>query len=209
MITPKTLTEETQNVLNLIKKGLKNPIPWSFNVNNNEVAAKFDISNYVIPIPKSKQFEEILKPIIEASNNPKGLKLLMEAHGIIEGFNVGTRAFRNNNPGNLAFSNLLSQKFGALLEPPNHKGERRFAYFPTLEKGIAGKADYIVRISKGQHTSYPKDSSKTTLEVYIYKYAPPKENNTEQYLNNIIRYFKEKGVEISRHSLLKDIIDLK
>ena len=105
----------------------------------------------------------------------------MEAHGISEGFNVGTRAFRNNNPGNLAFSNLLSQKFGALLEPPNIKGERRFAYFPTLEKGVAGKADYIVRISNGQHTLYPKDPSKTTLEVYIYKYAPPK-----QFLSFII-----------------------
>jgi len=212
----KNLAEETKNTLDLIKQGLNNPTPWLVNnvvaANNTKVAnyvAAFNTSNHVTPIPKSKQFEKILKPAIEAFDSPKGLKLLMEAHGISEGFNMGTRAFRNNNPGNLVFSNLLSQKFGALLEPPNFKGERKFAYFPTLEKGVAGKADYITRAANGQHISYPKDSSKTTLEVYIYIYAPPKENNTEKYLNDIIRYFKENGIDIFRYNLLKDIISLK
>lgn len=225
----KDIAEETKNTLDLIKKGLSNPAPWL--VNNTVAADNTRVANYTaafnvskrVPINTSKSFKELLQPEIEKSNVSKGLKILMEAHGTQEGFIMGSRAQRNNNPGNLAYSNLLAQNFGALLEPPNPKGERRFAYFSTLALGVKAKADYITRATNKQHSLYtesalkekkkkynlPSDPKELSLELYMYTYAPPNENDTENYINFIIQYFKEKNnITITRFSLLKDIISI-
>jgi len=73
---------------------------------------------------------------------------------------------RNNNPGNLRFAN---QKGAS-------KGEGGFAKFESFEDGIAAmkrqlELDLITRDS--------------TLQEFINKYAPPEENDTSAYLNNM------------------------
>lgn len=145
------------------------------------------------------------EPSLAKVNTTEGLKVLMEAHSIIEGFYPSSRAYRNNNPGNISYSNNL-KIYGAVLEPKNSKGERRFAKFPTLQKGLEAKADYINRIIAGEHSQYPKNPS---LSVYMNKYAPPNENDTIGYIKKIIGYFAKKGAVITGNTKLSEIRDIK
>jgi hypothetical protein len=202
----KNLTEQTQNSLDFIKKGLNNAQGWVVNnaVDNTRVAN----NNYIyssIPLTVSQQNEFLsnYKSVLSKIINKKGLRILIEAQSHIEGFKPFSRAYRNNNPGNLAYSSLLKTKYNADIESSTIKGEQRFAYFPTLETGVLAKADYIERIVKGEHVKYPKDP---TLGEYIYIYAPPKENNTEGYIKVIVDSFAKNGIIISKNTHLSKII---
>lgn len=82
----------------------------------------------------------------------------------IEGYGVkGSPAQRNNNPGNLVY---VGQK-GAMKVPGS-----RFAKFKTPQDGFNALQNQIMLDAKRGHT----------LETFIYKYAPPKENNTLRYI---------------------------
>lgn len=150
----------------------------------------------------SNTIKTVLQPALVKANVSKGLKYLIEAQARKEGFEPGFRAFRNNNPGNLVDSTLERTKFGAILEPANSKGERRFAKFPSLETGIEAQADYIKRIIAGDHKAYPKDP---TLEKYISIYAPAIENNTGKYISDIIDFFKQNNEFITKDTHLSEI----
>lgn len=159
------------------------------------------IGNGTDGISPNEIIKRIYEPALSNVNTTEGLKTLMEAHTIIEGFIPGTRAYRNNNPGNLAMSDKL-KAFGAVLEPANAKGEREFAKFPTLEKGIEAKLNYINRIIKGEHKLYPTDP---TLETYITIYAPPSRNDTKGYIRKIISFFAKRGASINKNTKLSEI----
>jgi hypothetical protein len=156
-------------------------------------------------VTKGDSIEQVYEPALAKVTSTKGLKLLAEGHSIIEGFFPNTRGFRNNNPGNLAYSKELV-RYGAILEPANVKGERKFAKFPTLELGIKAKIDYIERIISGNHKAYPKDPS---LSTYIFKYAPPNQNNTEGYIKKMIKWFATNGITINENIKLSQIKNLK
>lgn len=81
----------------------------------------------------------------------------------------GTRAWRNNNPGNIEYGNF-AKKHGAVGT------DGRFAVFPTYEMGRAAKGALLFDTS-----SY---SGKTILGA-INRYAPPFENDTNRYAGNI------------------------
>jgi len=74
-----------------------------------------------------------------------------------------TRAQRNNNPGNLIFRGQRAAK---------GKDEAGFAIFPTPWEGFLA---LVNQIKLDQRRGL-------TLKQFIYKYAPPSENNTEEYL---------------------------
>jgi len=89
-----------------------------------------------------------------------------------EGFNkTGSRAQRNNNPGNIDYS-AITKRYGAVLEtvPAGFDEPARFAYFSTSELGFACLRELLTQYYKGM-----------TLIAAFNKYAPSSENNSNAY----------------------------
>lgn len=80
----------------------------------------------------------------------------------------GTRAWRNQNPGNLRYTQL-SRNNGAIGKAGG------FAVFPSVEKGRAALAELL------RSDSYRN----LTIGRAIFVYAPPHENNTDLYKKQI------------------------
>jgi len=77
----------------------------------------------------------------------------------------GTRAWRNNNPGNIEYGEFARSQ-GAV------GSDGRFAVFPTYEEGRAAKRSLLFESSSYKNLS---------IEDAINRYAPPTENNTNRY----------------------------
>ena len=78
---------------------------------------------------------------------------------------TSTLAFENNNPGNLKYANQENASLGS-------KG---YAKFKTSEEGFQALIDQI-----------DLDKSRDlTIEQFVTKYAPPTENNTEEYITQM------------------------
>jgi hypothetical protein len=90
----------------------------------------------------------------------------------------GTRSWRNSNPGNIRLSNFTVAQ-GSIGEAGN------FAVFPDRETGFAA----ILALFKT--SAYSSLSIKNAIE----RYAPPTENDTSSYQNNIKEYT---GLDIDR-----------
>ena len=90
--------------------------------------------------------------------------------------NTPVLSIRNNNPGNLRYSENLT-KPGYILEGAT-KGDAGFAKFNTIEEGIEAmkKQLRLDLIKRGM-----------TLEDFLNKYAPSTENKTDVYINNIAK----------------------
>lgn len=80
----------------------------------------------------------------------------------------GTRAWRNNNPGNIEYGKF-AKDHGAIGT------DGRFAIFPNEKAGTAALS------SKLKSATY----SSLTIRDAIYKYAPPFENKTTAYIRGI------------------------
>jgi len=85
-----------------------------------------------------------------------------------------TRCKRNNNPGNIEFA-LWTVKFGAVLEPAPPNGRARFAAFPTPQAGFAALRALL---------GFPRYKGRTLADA-IASWAPPVENQTCEYLDNV------------------------
>lgn len=82
------------------------------------------------------------------------------------------RGIRNNNPGNLVYTNIGWQ--GKI--PFSQNTDKHFEQFTSLKYGIrAMYRDILNDISKG----------KNTIQKLISEYAPPHENNTQSYINQV------------------------
>jgi len=161
-----------------------------------------DLNNIQNVSPNASVASAIVPILNNKTNIPKGVKALIEAHAQIEGYYSNTRAFRNNNPGNLVY-NSKYDKFGATQE-----SQGRFAVFPTLEQGLDAKFDYIDRVNKKQHTRYPKGPNTTLLE-YISTYAPKSDGNDPiNYTTKIIGYFQKKGIVITPLTTIGQIFNI-
>jgi hypothetical protein len=107
---------------------------------------------------------------------------LMNSIAQMEGFNVsGSVSARNNNPGNLRYA-------------PTQIGSEQtvngtFATFATAQDGWNALADYI------------NSNSGLTLRDFTYKYAPPTENQTSNYLN-----FLTSKLGVSADATVGDIV---
>ncbi|HDO8397315.1 TPA: transglycosylase [Salmonella enterica subsp. enterica serovar Concord] len=101
----------------------------------------------------------------------------------IGGSNAKNRNYRNNNLGNLVFAN----QEGATLESPNAKGEQRFARFNTPEEGIRALANQVSSYYNGTSAAAGYQKLQTVSSI-ISKWAPPNENNTNQYIDNVSKY---------------------
>jgi len=83
----------------------------------------------------------------------------------------GTRAWRNNNPGNIEFGDF-AKSHGAVGT------DGRFAVFPTYSAGRNAKQALLFD-SKGYRGK--------TLSQAIHRYAPPVENNTALYISRVAK----------------------
>lgn len=93
---------------------------------------------------------------------------LQEAIARQEGFLVpGSRANRNNNPGNIEFG-----EFAIAHGATGSDG--RFAIFPDAATGFAALTALLVNFYKG-----------LTLPQFVEKYAPSSENDTGAYVQNL------------------------
>ncbi len=127
-------------------------------------------------------------PVLNSLSAPTGLKILALAHTQIEGFYPGSKAYRTNNPGNIG-TTAVGGTVGT---------------YPTLQAGTAAQINYLTRILDGKHKAYPKGGD-TTLQKYVFTYAPPIENNSQGYVNNIITTFKKQGIAINANTTLNEI----
>lgn len=113
-----------------------------------------------------------------------GLLTLAESIAQFEGYNKsGSRANRNNNPGNIEFG-TFAKEHGA------YKGDPRFAIFPSADSGW-----------KALQTLISSKYSNLTLYNMMAKYAPPSENDTKKYAD-----FLAKKVNATVNTLVSSII---
>jgi hypothetical protein len=108
---------------------------------------------------------------------------LMNSVAKMEGWGVaGSIASRNNNPGNL--------RSGLNQVGSENTVNGTFATFATPADGwTALQAQIDRQAGQGQ-----------TLRDFIYQYAPPNENNTSAYLNNLVS-----SLGVSADSSLSDL----
>ena len=107
---------------------------------------------------------------------PEGQLTLIQAIARQEGFYVpGSRAARNNNPGNLNFESWQYTKYGAVLETPYKDEEARFAYFKLVEDGF----DAMKVLLREHYLGL-------SLEQVLNKWAPPSDgNDVSSYAANV------------------------
>jgi hypothetical protein len=149
--------------------------------------------------------------------------------GTKEGWNadanggIGTRSFRNNNPGNLDYSDSLRLIDPGVKLENNPYGPDRFAHFTTAELGAkalvetkiknwangrmpitSGNQNIIVNYKGGK--KYVKGTN-PTIAQFFFTYAPPTDgNNTEKYITDVIRDLSKIKPGINRNTLVKDIL---
>lgn len=130
----------------------------------------------------------------------------------------GSRAYRNNNPGNLDYSEEFKKIDPNVTREPG-KGSR-FARFSTAELGVkalvegkikkwasgkmpvtSGNQKLIVPISEKWVKGTPP-----TLAQFMYTYAPPNENDTEGYLKNVVAGIKKIHSNVTRSTKVKEYI---
>jgi len=99
-------------------------------------------------------------PELKKINGTKGLKMLALIIAQKEGYYSNTKSYRTNNPGNIGNTDT-----GATNS------------FPTLKAGIQGQFDYISRVVKGKHASYPLGKNKNIPPYY----SPEIANNIFNY----------------------------
>ena len=134
----------------------------------------------------------------------------------------GSRSYRNNNPGNLDYSDSLKSIDPKVTLENNPYGSSRFAHFTTAELGakalVQTKLDKWAKgkmpITSGNQTlivqnnggAKYKKGTNPTIAQFFYTYAPPNENNTERYINDVLTALKKSKPNINRNSLVKDIL---
>lgn len=129
----------------------------------------------------------------------------------------GSRAYRNNNPGNLDYSSDFLKIDPKVTREPGSGS--RFARFSTAELGtkalIEGKikkwASGRMPVTSGnQKLIAASDKYKAgtipTIVQFMYTYAPPNENKTENYISNILYNLKKVNSSITRTSKVKDYL---
>jgi len=148
------------------------------------------------------------------------------AIGTKEGWNpkanggVGSRSYRNNNPGNLDYSNSLKMLNPNIILEKNPYGKNRFALFPTAELGVKALIEYkIKKWAKGNMPitagntklieqkngglKYKKGTS-PTLAQFVYTYAPPNENDTERYIRDLLKDLSKFKSDTTRNTQLNN-----
>jgi hypothetical protein len=192
-----------EELTTILRQALKNAIDRALpsspiTMVNAPIGIKLPYDGYTpFPAPKTDIVKNIYEPALNKAlpEVSKGIKTLMAAQTQLEGFKPGTVAYRTNNPGNVDTDTSLG----------------RIKSFGTLEEGIQAQWN---RVLKG---ALKVDGAKSniylpsnTLYDYLYKYAPPPQNNPTAYTNFVINYFKTNAdIEITANTTLEQINAIK
>lgn len=106
------------------------------------------------------------------------------------------RGIRNNNPGNIEFG-TYARRQGAT------KGDGRFAIFDTPEEGFQA-AENLVK-------SYGSRGI-NTIEKIVNRWAPPSENNTQAYINQVVKRTglpKDIPLDLNNPDIVRKIVNAK
>ena len=155
----------------------------------------------VTPLSPSDTIRTIYVPAMERvhSDKPKGIRVLMAAQAMMEGYFPKSLSFRTNNPGNVGTNGIDIGKF------------------PTLEAGIAAQWNQVLgRVFQGKSSYYKKTDS---LFQYLSTYAPvmskdkngkwyKSTNDPTAYTNFVINYFKGQGYNITSNTTLQEIYNI-
>lgn len=123
-----------------------------------------------------------------------------------EGFFVGSRSYRNNNPGNFRYSSV-----GYLPIYGNvGKDKDGFAIFPTYEQGYKYLCNFLKSVASGKSSTYTaqaksrglKDSSELTIPQFCSIYAPSSDGNDP--INYALIICNEIGISLD--TKIKNII---
>lgn len=151
---------------------------------------------------KSNINKENINEVISCSGYDAGTpefkfaKIIATKEGWVKNLNngQGSRSYRNNNPGNLDYyDGLKSIDSNVTREKKLDGSEGRFAKFS--DPCLGSKAlieEKIKKWSKGQMPNYGsapgyQTGKVPTLKQFMYTYAPPKENDTTKYINDILK----------------------
>ena len=159
--------------------------------------------------PSKVKGNPLLKEVLKSAGYQPGTATyeLALTIGTKEGWNpnanggVGSRSYRNNNPGNLDFGPLAKAIDPNATLENNPYGSNRFAAFTTAELGA--KALVEAKIKRWAGGNMPptagngslleqatgrrwKNGTPPTFREFMYTYAPPNENNTEGYLSTVV-----------------------
>jgi hypothetical protein len=170
----------------------------------------------------------LLPPILKAAGYRPGTVEyeIALAIGTKEGWNpkanggVGSRSYRNNNPGNLDYSVSLKDIDPGVILENNPYGTNRFAKFSTPELGA--KALVETKIKRWADGNMPvtatnssfstyglpnwKKPQKPSIAQFIYTFAPPNENNSEGYVLSVVDSLKSNFPNINKNSIIKDFL---
>ena len=128
-------------------------------------------------------------PALNAVQATDGTKILLLAHTVAEGFNPKTVAFKSNNPGNIGTDTT----------------QNRIRNYPTLVDGVAAQINQKNLIMAGNSKYYkPTDS----LLKYLTTYAPPPQNNPQNYLKIVVGVFAKQGYTVNANTTLLQISNL-
>jgi hypothetical protein len=125
----------------------------------------------------------------------------------------GSRAYRNNNPGNLDYQDDFKS-----IDPDvtRENGNGRFAKFSTpvlgakalIEKKIIKWANGGMPATSTNQNMQPKYNTgdNPTIKQFIYTYAPPNENDTTGYINMVLQGIKSVAPTATQDTRVIDII---
>lgn len=142
------------------------------------VNKKTELVPNIPPIPPIEIPKEEPKPITLSK-----IDLFCLAIQQYEGWFVGSRSFKNNNPGNLRY---VGQK------EASGKDKDNFCIFPTYEIGFKVLKDMIIRAASGKSTVY---NPNMTIERFFCVYAPSSDGNHPITYANAVA--KKVGVPVS------------
>lgn len=108
----------------------------------------------------------------ETGNRAPGSGMNVSSGSVKSSGSDSVRGIRNNNPGNIEYSD--KNAWDGELQP-----EGRFSRFTTPEHGIRA----LARIMRTYHKR-----GLNTVSKIAYEYAPPSENDTENYIKTVTDY---------------------
>jgi len=122
--------------------------------------------------------------------------------------NIGNEIFMSRVPHN----NTIVEKKKIYTVGYNvglRKKNGRFRIFKTVQDGFNALVNDIEKKQSGRSTVL---DSTSTIEEFVYIYAPQKENDTEMYLKKVLSFLgvdKDQPInEIDSHSMAKIILKL-
>lgn len=127
----------------------------------------------------------------------------------------GSRSYRNNNPGNLDYSESLKVIDPKVIVEPGG----RFARFSTAELGAKALVEKKIKkwstgkmpVTSGNQTLIEskqkwKAGTPPTITQFMYTYAPPNENNTEGYIASVVGSLQKTYPKVTKLTKPKDYL---